>query len=45
MEGVPEEEIQLIEECAPQNALAFGLAIEAVDKVLYDIRGDKNLLN
>ena len=45
MEGVPEDEIRLIEECAPQNALAFGLVIEAVDKVLYGIRGDTDQLN
>jgi len=45
MEGVPEQEIRLIEEYAPQNVLAFGLVIRAVDKVLYGIQDDAELLN
>lgn len=44
-ERVPEAEIRLIEQYAPQNALTFGVVIEAVERALYDLRDDPDLLN
>jgi hypothetical protein len=44
-ERVPEAEIRLIEQYAPQNALTFGMVIEAVERALYEFRDDPGLLN
>lgn len=42
--SVPEAEICLIETLAPQNAIALGLVIEAVEKALYELQDDTNVL-
>ncbi len=44
-ERVPEAEIRLVEEFAPQNAFALGLVIEKIEKSLYDFQDDLDLLN
>jgi hypothetical protein len=44
-ERVPEAEIRLIEQYAPQNALTFGMVIEAVERALYEFGDDPGLLN
>lgn len=43
-ERVSEAEIQLIESLAPQNAVAFGMVIEEVERALYDFE-DMTFLN
>lgn len=44
-ERVSEAEIRLIESFAPQNAVAFGMAVEEVEKMLYDLENDISVLN
>lgn len=44
-ERVSEAEIRLIESFAPQNAVAFGMAVEEVEKMLYNLKNDISVLN
>jgi hypothetical protein len=44
-ERVSEAEIRLIESFAPQNAVAFGMAVEEVEKMLYNLKSDISVLN
>lgn len=44
-ERVSEAEIRLIEELAPQNAFAFGMAVREVERLLYDVPDDGYMTN
>lgn len=42
---ISEAEISLVESFAPQDAVAFGLVIEEIERVLYDFEDNTDIFN